>query len=86
MKAIILNTITAVLARVNLYMLCCSVQYVGHSYALQVADVADGLAIPYDDPIVHLVTVNSHGSSLIVISGRLEAWHCSVLSCSCVDY
>ena len=69
MKAIVLNTITRILGRVNLHMALCCVQYVGHSYALQVVHVANGVAIPQDDPIVHLVTVNSHESSLIIISG-----------------
>ena len=86
MEAVVLDTITGVLCRVHLNMVLCCVQHVCHSYTLQVVDIADCVSVANDYSIVHFVTVNSHGSSLVVIGGGFEPWHCSVLSCSCVDY
>ena len=45
MEAIVLDIVTPVLCRVHIHMLLSSVQHVSHPYALQVADVTDGVTI-----------------------------------------
>ena len=57
----------------------------GHSDPLEIVHVADGIAIAENDPVVNFVTINSKMSSLVVVTGRLEARERSVFPGSGVD-
>ena len=65
--------------------LCC-VQHVGDSDPLQIIHVTNGVSIADNNSVVDFVTVNSDVSSLVVITGRLEARQWSVFSGSGVNY
>ena len=65
--------------------LCC-VQHVGHSDPLEIIHVTNGVSIAENDSLVNFVTVDSNISSLVVITGRLEARQWSVFSGSRVNY
>ena len=65
--------------------LCC-VQHVGDSDPLQIVHVTNGVSIAENDSVVNFVTVNSNISSLVVITGRLEARQWSVFSGPSVNY
>ena len=69
MKAIIFYTIAWILGRVHLNMSLSSVENMGHSDTLEIIHVTDGVTIAKNDAIIHLVTVNSQVSSLIVVTG-----------------
>ena len=69
MKAIIFDTIARILGWVHFNMSLCSVKHMGHSDTLKIIHVADGVTIAKNDAIIHLVTVNSQVSPLIVITG-----------------
>ena len=62
-----------------------SVEDVGHSNALEIVDVTDGVTVAEDDAIVDLVTIYPQVSSLVIITGRLESWQWPVFSCPRVD-
>ena len=86
MKAIIFDTIAGILGGVHLNMSLRSVEHMGHSDTLEIIHVTDGVAIAKNDAIIHLVTVNSQVSSLIIVTGGFEAWQWPVFSCSRVNY
>ena len=65
--------------------LCC-VQHVGDSDPLQIIHVTNGVSIAEDNSVVDFVTINSDISSLVVITGRLEARQWSVFPGSRVNY
>jgi len=80
MEAVIFDAITRILGRVHVHVSLGSVEHVGDSDTLEIVDVADGVAVAEDDPVVHLVTVYPQMSSLVVVTGGLESWQWSVLS------
>ena len=65
--------------------LCC-VQHVGDSDPLEIIHVTNGVSIAENDSLVNFVTVDSNISSLVVITGRLEARQWSVFPGSRVNY
>ena len=65
--------------------LCC-VQHVGHADPLEIIHVTNGVSIAENNPVENFVTVNSNISSLVVITGRLEARQWSVFPGSRVNY
>ena len=58
----------------------------GDSDPLQIIHVTNGVSIAEDDSVVDFVTINSDISSLVVITGRLEARQWSVFPGSRVNY
>ena len=64
----------------------CSVQHVGHSDPLQIIHVTNGVSIAENNSVVNFVTINSDISSLVVITGRLEARQWSVFPGPRVNY
>ena len=65
--------------------LCC-VQHVGDADPLEIIHVTNGVSIAENNPVENFVTVNSNISSLVVITGRLEARQWSVFPGSRVNY
>ena len=62
------------------------VEHVGHSDPLQIIHVTNGVSIAENNSVVNFVTINSDVSSLVVITGRLEARQWSVFPGSRVNY
>ena len=58
----------------------------GDSDSLQIIHVTNGVSIAENDSVVDFVTINSDISSLVVITGRLEARQWSVFPGSRVNY
>ena len=58
----------------------------GDSDPLQIIHVTNGVSIAENDSVVDFVTINSDISSLVVITGRLEARQWSVFPGSRVNY
>ena len=86
MKSIILDTVTRILFRVNRNVPFSSIQDMSDSYPLQVGNVTDGITIAKEYSIIDLVTVYTQIPPFVVICRRLEPWHCSVFSCTSVNY
>ena len=64
--------------------LCC-VQHVGDADPLEIIHVTNGVSIAENNSVVNFVTINSKMSSLVVVTGRLEARERSVFPGSGVD-
>ena len=58
----------------------------GDSDPLQIIHVTNGVSIAENNSVVDFVTINSDISSLVVITGRLEARQWSVFPGSGVNY
>ena len=58
----------------------------GDSDPLEIIHVTDGVSIAENNSLVNFVTINSNISSLVVITGRLEARQWSVFPGSRVNY
>ena len=85
MEAIIFDAIARILCRIDIHVSLSSVEDVGHSNALEIVDVTDGVTVAEDDAIIDLVTIYPQVSSLVIITGRLESWQWPVFSCPRVD-
>ena len=58
----------------------------GHADPLEIIHVTNGVSIAENNSVENFVTVNSNISSLVVITGRLEARQWSVFPGSRVNY
>ena len=58
----------------------------GDADPLEIIHVTNGVSIAENNPVENFVTVNSNISSLVVITGRLEARQWSVFPGSRVNY
>ena len=85
MESIILDPVAGILGGVDLDVVLCGVEHMGHPDPLEIVHVADRVPVADDDPVVDLVAVDAEMPPLVVITGRLEARQRPVLPRPRVD-